>query len=175
MEKQEIQSRGNLFPALLLIIIGLALFLGQFENIGSDKTWPLFILAPGIGFWALFFSAKNRQKQAGLLIPAIITTGLALFFIYLNCTDWSQMQYLWPLFPLIVGIAFYATYFADKKSKGLLVPATILLVVAIFFLIFARTSYSLWPLLMVAGGIIILFSGPQKTKNGEAEEEKEEK
>jgi hypothetical protein len=66
---------------------------------------------------------------------------------------------------LIVGIAFYTFYFASEKSKkdrGVLVPATILSAIGILFLVMAKFSYKLWPVILIAVGILIIFNRSTK-------------
>lgn len=176
MEKEK-HNNGPLLPGVILIVLGIAFLLAQFNVIRSDQVWPLFILAPGVGFWAMYFYSKDRQSQAGLLIPGTITSLIGLLFFYLNFSDWSQMEFLWPVFPLIVGVAFYVFYFAsgkNSKDRGILVPATILTAVGILFLMIARFSYKLWPIILIAVGILMLFGRRDKKEKVDTKEVKNE-
>ena len=77
---------------------------------------------------------------------------------------------IWPLFVLIVGIFFEASYFIYRKEAGLLVPGGILITYGLLFLV--STIYGwhlmgdLWPIypLGVAIGLfqLYLFGGRDK-------------
>jgi hypothetical protein len=61
------------------------------------KLWPVFLLAPGIGFLFLFFLG---DKNKALLWPAGILTLLGLLFIL------RYLEYLryWPVILIVFGI-----------------------------------------------------------------------
>ncbi len=151
--------RDSLMPGIILVIVGIAFLLPQLKIIPYDKTWPLLILAPGIGFWVLYLSSKDRQKSTGLLIPGTITIILAIFFFYNILTNWQQMVFLWPVFPLSVAIAFYIYYFAShRKEKSILIPANILALISLFFIFLSRFTFRLWPTLLIIAGAYMLFA-----------------
>ena len=89
---------GLLMPATILIVIG-CLFLYT-ETSGwhhMAELWPVFMLAPGIGFFMMYLFGK---KEKGLLIPASILTGIGVIFLF----GQSEYGYLWPIILIIVGI-----------------------------------------------------------------------
>jgi len=77
---------------------------------------------------------------------------------------------IWPLFVLIVGIFFEASYFIYRKEAGLLVPGGILITYGLLFSISAIYGWhlmgDLWPIypLGVAIGLfqLYLFGGRDK-------------
>ena len=166
MEKQQ-HSQGPLLPGIILIVVGISYLLSELNLVKSDMIWPMFVLAPGLGFLSLYFTSGNKRASSGLIIPATITTFIGLFFFYLNFTGWGQMEFLWPIFPLIVGISFYLYFLGngrEKSERGILVPATILTAVGIHFPIIARFRYRLWPLILIVVGAMMLMSGRRSAK-----------
>jgi len=77
---------------------------------------------------------------------------------------------IWPLFVLIVGIFFEASYFINRKEAGLLVPGGILITYGLLFSVSAIYGWhlmgDLWPIypLGVAIGLfqLYLFGGRDK-------------
>jgi len=168
-DEEKHNSKGAILPGMILIILGLAFFLPQLGIGESGDLWPAFILAPGLGFLALYLASDNREKTAGLLIPGVITTLIAIFFFVLNYAGWENMETLWPMFPLFVGISFYAFYLGSGRSdRGILIPANILLLVGVVFLALSSYSYKFWPIVLIALGLLMIFFG-RKTKEDEAE------
>jgi hypothetical protein len=156
-EPREKKQRGELIPGTILIILGL-LFLLPKLGINFGNLWPMFILAPGISFFVFYLFSNDRQKIRGVLIPAVITTSIAVLFFVLNFTSWEFLEKLWPFFPIFVALAFYVTYFSGQKDRGLLVAANILSVTGLVFLSINIFSVNLWPLILILVGLyIILF------------------
>lgn len=161
-------NRGAVMPGIILIIVGLIFLLPQFGVGSASGLWPAFILAPGLGFIAMWLTSKNKAKDAGLLIPGTITTLISAFFFYLNWAGWSKMANLWPFFPVIVGISFYNFFFASgRKERGILIPANILLLVGLFFLIVQSYTYKLWPIVLILLGILMIFAQRKDKKDKE--------
>ncbi len=89
---------GLLMPATILTVYA-ALFL-VCQNYDWDlmsRLWPTFILAPGIGLFVMYMVGR---REPGLLIPAVILTGLsAIFFIMMN----GFSEY-WPAIFILIGV-----------------------------------------------------------------------
>lgn len=165
-EREKKPSRGELIPGTILVILGI-LFLLPKLGIDFGNLWPTFILAPGLAFFVFYFSSGDRPKNAGILIPATITTLIAVFFFALNFTSWKYMENLWPLFPIIVAASFYFAYFMGlPKGRGILIPANILTAVGITFLLVNFLSVNLWPVLLIMAGLYFLLF-PGKINKGE--------
>ncbi len=93
------KNYGVLMPASIFLTIGcLFLYHSLAGWHDSYMTWPVYIAAPGIGFFAMYYFGK---REDGLLVPAFILTGIATLFILLN-TDNGQF---WPAIIIIVGLA----------------------------------------------------------------------
>jgi hypothetical protein len=146
-----------------LVILG-ALFLS--ENIGYiefdfQDIWPVFVLLAGIGFGIGYFQDK---KNYGLLMPASILTIYGLLFFYCSIEGWYIMSTLWPVFILGPGIGFFMMYLLGGREKGLLVPASILTVLGILFIIGHSDFWRYWPLVLIIIGIILIVRYYSSTK-----------
>lgn len=90
---------GVLMPASIFIVIGAIFAVCSWYGWEQMNTlWPLFIAAPGIGFFAMYFFG---QHEAGLLVPAFILTGIAGIFILMT---YDKGEY-WPIILILIGIA----------------------------------------------------------------------
>jgi len=158
-------KRGNMIGGLILIAIGIWFLLGSLgvnlPDIG--RLWPIFPTLAGLAFIAGYF--MGSEKEAGLLIPGVgaFLTGIFFFFFTFGLFEWGAMSRLWPVFPLIGGIAFTAVWLAGgRQEAGLLVPAGGALAVGIIGLIFTlgRFSFALiatyWPVILIVIGLGIL-------------------
>lgn len=155
------QARSNQALGLLLMLIGaffLALNLGWL-SLSQSGIWPFFIIAPGLLLMVLAISTSARNS----ILPGVILTGVGLFFLLRQwgLLPWS-MDLLWPVFPGIVGIAFIATYQVAGRDKGLLLPAFILLTIALVFLainfnLLNRRYLEFWPVLLILAGVYLLI------------------
>jgi hypothetical protein len=90
---------GVLMPATVLTVIG-ALFLycaiAGWERM--SQLWPFFIIAPGLGFFTMYFLGK---RERGLLVPAALLTGIGCFFLL----AFSEMgAYIVSVILIIAGI-----------------------------------------------------------------------
>jgi len=163
MKTKSADQRGNVFVGLLIIGVGIWFLMARLgvnlPNIGA--MWPIFPTFGGLAFLGMYLS--GRDKDAGLLIPGIggFLVGLFFFFFTFGVFEWGEMGRLWPVFPLIGGIAFTALYMAERDS-GLLVPALGGLGVGIIGLFFTMMGLSLawigtyWPVILIVVGLIIL-------------------
>jgi hypothetical protein len=150
------ENRGAIIPGVILVVLGI-LFLLPKLGINFGDLWPTFLLAPGLAFFAFYFISKDKVKNAGVLIPATIITLLSIYFYFESLTNWKYAEKMWPVYPLIVSMAFFVTYFAgQKKDKGLLVPAWILLAVGLLFLVINLISVNLWPLFLILAGLYFI-------------------
>ncbi len=156
------RKRGGSILGLILIGIGLW-FLA--ENLGLDlpgisALWPIF---PTLGGLALVYTyLTKREKDAGVLVPGIggFLVGIFFFAITLGPLSWGDLEVLWPIFPMIGGVAFIAMFVLSKpRDAGVLVPGIGGLLMGIFFLLITlgplRWSEmgSLWPAFPLIGGL----------------------
>lgn len=111
------------------------------NNLGLVRVrlqwWPLFILLPG-----LVFLIAGATRVSGLLFPGVIVSGIGSFFLL-----WSNhllpggMDFWWPIFPSIVGAAFFV-FAAQTRARALLIPGSIVLGVGLIFFLINFSRYT---------------------------------
>jgi hypothetical protein len=158
-EQEVTKKTGAIFPAVILLILGSAFLAANFmPSWDWGQWWPIFILVPGLAFYIWYFASGEDPKLAGILIPGSILAFMGLFFFIMNSVDWQGMTYLWPTFILIPGLAFFITYFGSRKAiRGMLIPASILTGLALIFYMNVIGSWKLWPLILIAAALFMLF------------------
>lgn len=137
----------------MFILAGILFLLSNFEVITFGKSWPSFLLLPGIFFFLSFFDDK---KNIGLLIPAAVLTCYGLLFFYCEFFGWESMEYLWPVFIMAPGAGFYLMYYLGTKEKGLLIPGSILIFVGLACIGLNDMSSYFWPILLIGVGVFFL-------------------
>jgi hypothetical protein len=89
-------------------------FSGIFGWSVFGRTWPMEIIAVGLLFAALMAALPNYW----LLIPGGILLGNGLIFTYYALTGWwTHWAYLWPLEPLVVGLAIVSPFLIQRQGK----------------------------------------------------------
>ncbi len=90
---------------------------------GLEQMWPVFPLFGSVCFLVGFVLGPRNY---GLVLPGVMFGLVALFFFpfSLGWWSWDLMVKLWPVFPMILGLAFVAMWAAaGLRYTGLLVPA----------------------------------------------------
>lgn len=109
---------------LLLLAGGWAMLRGVGAPLpGIEEMWPIF---PVIGSFPFFLGYLANRRAFGLVLPGALAllTGLFFFPFSFGVLDWSRMEQLWPVFPLIGGVAFLLMWAAAFfRFWGLLIPA----------------------------------------------------
>jgi cell wall-active antibiotic response 4TMS protein YvqF len=137
-----------------------------FLNLDWGNIWPVFLMLIGAGGLAQALLTEDRNRRAGMVLGSTIPLLLGAFF-FANTTgvlSWSDQGMLWPVYPLILGVAFFAAYFASgREQAGYLVPGTILSLVGVVFLgiTLTGTSYDsigkVWPIFLIIAGVLLLI------------------
>ncbi len=161
------RQRGAFIPGLILIVIGgwfLAANLGvRLPDLSA--LWPIFPLVGGLA--AIFDYVRGGRHDSGKIFVGVAAVGVGVFFFMftLGRLTWSQMGDYWPVFVLIGSAAFFAQWLVDPSRRGLLVPATITLIVGLIFLPETRRFLSpavrdqliqFWPLALIVLGLLVL-------------------
>ena len=113
---------GTLFWGAVFFVLGSFFFLRNFEIIPyfhPDEYWPIFLLAMGLGFLALFIF---RPREWGVLIPA----GLLLFFgigfamrtFHGYFWGWDRfIEDYWPVVLILIGVGVFMSSLLHKPKE----------------------------------------------------------
>lgn len=105
---------GLLMPGSILTVIGL---LFQYCSLKGwyhmENLWPVFILAPAVGFIAMYYGGI---REKGLLIPAGILSAIGLLFLFFS----MDLGELWPVLLIVGGIILIGWDLVSKKR----IPST---------------------------------------------------
>jgi len=98
---------------------------------------------------------ESRNIYPGLLV---IAAGVVLLLANL---DVFSLVGLWPLLVVFLGVFFFALWVKDRDNYGLLMPATILLVIGLLLLYCENYGWwhmkDLWPVFLLAPGAGFTF------------------
>jgi hypothetical protein len=126
-----------------------------------EQGWPAFPIYAGLAFWLGWLLDR---RAFGLVLPGTLAILTGAFFLPFSfgLLDWSAMERYWPVFPLIVGLAFVAMWIAARlRYWGLLIPAGIFLSAGIIALPITATPFGSvveivgWPVAILAVGATV--------------------
>ena len=104
------RNYGLLMPGSILFVIGLLfLYCSLIDWEAMEHLWPVFILAPAVGFVAMYFGG---EREKGLLVPAGILSLIGLLFLFMS----SGLGDFWPLFLIAGGAILIALDFAARRK-----------------------------------------------------------
>ena len=154
------EARG-IFWGGVLVFVG-AWFLA--ERLGYDlpplyQLWPIFPMLSGAGSLLGYFS--RGRKDPKLIFPGIfgILIGIFFFCFTLGALGWEEMGLLWPVFPLVAGISFLATWLVGGcKENELLIPGGLSTTVGVVGLLLTVGDLTVRDL-RLAGSLFILAIG----------------
>jgi hypothetical protein len=152
---------GVVWAGLGLIGLGIALLAAQL--IGWDKLWPIFPIFAGVAFFAGYISSGFKDAGMAFVGTAALLVGFFFFGFTFGLWQWEAMVQLWPVFPLIGGIAFLVLFLAESRARDLGVlgvgcAAVIVGVVGLAFTygVVGGEILKYWPLLLVLVGLVSL-------------------
>jgi len=157
--------RATLAVGLLLVFFGAFFLIVQFVPglarwLDPGLWWPMLI----VGLGAFFLLMGLLVNAPPLAVPACFFGGLGLLFFWQNATgNWDSWAYAWTLFPGFVGVGLIVTGLLSGKPRETFgVGVTLLIISAVLFGIFGallggpRILRSVWPLLLIALGVLML-------------------
>ena len=164
MMETKSHSSNSIVGGVLLIALGLVFFVVTQTNVSLEwgKIWPMFVVLAGVPQMVRAFQTDNPRVRGGLVLGGTIPILLGVyFFCAMNgILSWG----LWPVYPLILGVAFLAAYLASGLVENrYLIPGIVLSITGVVFMgIVVLSDYSImgkiWPIFLVIGGIILLVS-----------------
>jgi len=169
--------RGTLIPGAILVLLGLYFLAVQLNirlpAIAFSQLWPAFIILSGLSVLGEY--AFGERRDAGRLFPGVLLLLVGAFFFFFTLhlplpfppfqdgVTWADMRLLWPVFILIVGLAFLAQWLARPGNHGARNVSLVTLLVGLIALAvnfsvndLFRQVVRLWPLLLVAAGAQML-------------------
>jgi hypothetical protein len=172
----ETKNKGNQLhtPAIGIFLLSLGLiFLMErvFSFFSFAKLWPLFLLIPVAVM--IFVWIQDRSKATSVVFPVVFLTFFAMYFFWLNFTNWYHVEDTWPNFLIGPGLAFLALYITSKRW-GFLVPTLLLLGLGtIFYSELLQNTLTISILFIVIGLIMIIkpILSMKKAKINELNEE----
>ena len=170
------QKQSSIVVGLILILAGiLFLVLQAFPELAAQidlaSQWPLII----VGIGALFLLGALFGTPP-LAIPGAIVTGIGLLLFYQNATgNYQSWAYAWSLIPGFVGLGIMLMGALDPDQREQIGNGFRLVLISLgLFVVFggffgAFGQY--WPVLLIIGGVLLLFrSRGRREKNAEAAE-----
>jgi hypothetical protein len=174
------QKQSSIIIGLILIFAGILFVLfqafpGLAPHIDLAIYWPLIIV--GIGALLLLGALFGNPPLA---IPASVVSGIGLILTYQNISDnWATWAYAWTLIPGFVGIGIILMGLLDREKREQIRDGFRLLLVSFgLFVVFggflgAFGQY--WPVLLILGGLLLLFRSYGRTQETDNPEEPLEK
>jgi hypothetical protein len=101
---------GLLMPGALLVVNGLLFLTCSLDGwYHMESLWPVFILAPALGFLAMYCGGV---RETGLLIPAgiLFVIGLSFLFVSLDVGEF------WPILLILVGVLLIVLDFTRRRE-----------------------------------------------------------
>lgn len=173
MNTQADLRQSTSLVGLILIVVGAVVFVVQV--LGYDVArygWPLIVV--GVGVVLLATGLVGIDRSRGLVYPGMIVTTVGLILLYQSTfNDWKSWAYMWALIPASVGLAtaLHATLTGHpERVRGGLSTFSGFVVVGVLGLAFFEgilhisgrdlglVGEYLFPLLLVAAGVLILIS-----------------
>lgn len=163
--------KGSLVWAGFLILLGLMLVVQTFVGL-SAWVWVAALAAAGLAAYATYSSGRSEK---GLLILAYVLWVVALL-VALITLNVLQDEWIATYVLLAIALPFLVAFLRDREQWGMLIPAYILLAVAVmvrlmgagalsdllipayvmfaiaipFFAVYARDPKQWWPLIPAA-------------------------
>jgi hypothetical protein len=135
---------------------------------GIGQMWPAFVLVPGLLFLASYVFGESHDPGQAFVGTAATLLGVFFFMTTLGIggLETVDMGRLWPIYPLIGGVAFVVLWIASGlRDWGALIPGGIGLVVGLIGLGAVVTGEQVrafnllitcWPAILILVGLGLL-------------------
>lgn len=104
------KDKGAVFPGSVLLVLGFFFLFRNFRLLSFDyyfynggEYWPIFLVAFGLGFLALFVV---KPHDWGVLIPGGILLFFGVIFMLerLGYFYWQDFADFWPVILIVIGL-----------------------------------------------------------------------
>jgi predicted membrane protein len=102
---------GKLIPGIVLILLGAAFLLDEFEVVSFEDVinwWPIVFVIMGL------YEIFARKNFIGGSVIGVI--GLLLLITMLDVFDWSMWGYIWPVLLIVIGLYIIFPKGSDLKN-----------------------------------------------------------
>ncbi len=128
-----------------------------------SNLWPLFLLLPVAVLLERFVA--DPKHAAGVLVPIGVLGYLAVLFLWLNFTSWSNVGGAWPHFLLAPALGLSLLFLATRNTS-LLVPIAILTAVAVVSLAGVQRSRVAIAVALIAVGVVLILGPALRRRRG---------
>jgi len=146
MKSRQYTDNTGLLGGAVLIMLGFVFFFATTGLFGLDwgNFWPVFLTIAGLCFIVAAFMAQPGNRP-GYVVVGVILILLSMFFFATTLEmgiTWSDQGVLWPVYPLIFGVALLAGYVASGWERvGFLVTGAIMTVLSGILLVLTGTNW----------------------------------
>ena len=152
----------------ILIIVGVVTLLGSLglSWVSMESLWPLVVVVGGLVTLINATTKAPRDVDGVWFGLMAMMCGVLFAYITLGSGEWTELRWMWPVFPIIGGVAWLTTWLFDTRQVSNLVAGLLAgLVGAGGFLYtlgrmdsqFLSSISTLWPLILVILGLGFLI------------------
>ncbi|HET7012166.1 MAG TPA: hypothetical protein VFI11_15425 [Anaerolineales bacterium] len=160
------RTRSGLVAGILLVLVGLAFLAVQLvpgleEALRLDFSWPLIVVAVGVGLLLMGL----LTSAPGMAVPAFIVAGIGGILYWQNATgQWTSWSYAWALIPGFAGLGTIVAAILGEggwraASRGAEAILVSLVMFAVFGSLFGGWAIfgPFWPVLLIVLGLVMLI------------------
>jgi hypothetical protein len=147
--------------AVVILLVGVLLLVMNLMDVPLtfDKMWPAIPIVIGL------MMLLKIKTDYSVVFPATILIGVGTIFYIDNLQLLGagiNMGQLWPLFPIVVGLAFVALYAFKPGDWGVLIPAAACLITGSVFMSMQQMKnvmvFIIAPVIIIVGLLMIVTS-----------------
>lgn len=145
-----------LFPVIVVSVIAVTLLLGSL--VCYAYLWPLFILAPALGFLVVM-SRSGFSENVSLWIPTVIISGIVILFYICILWGWGLMKYLWPTFILLPGLGNWLSGTISGQVRLRKSGYVSIILAAFFYLMMLGIEFGgfFWSATFIVLGLVLIL------------------
>jgi len=114
-KSKDYRNAGILVPGGILLTVSVIFYINIFFGWHlMEYMWPLFILAPAIGLFQLYFFGKRNK---GVLMATGILAGIGFFALIINLLRIDFFVYIFSIGLIAVGVYFIFRGIEPSKKR----------------------------------------------------------